>query len=117
MVGISNLGFKETRIFIYHLIYKLLMYSKVEFKKAVLRYPKLDTVLMIEETIANSKSDKTARQIWETLPKKVMWQTFMTTLDYLEYSGKILVDKDKCVIWIWDPIAIENLKEQGLVLR
>ena len=85
------------------------MYSKVEFKKEVLRYPKLDTVLMIEEAIEKAKGDKTARQIWEKLPKKVMWQTFMTTLDYLEYSGKILVTKNKEVVWVWDPDGIKEM--------
>jgi hypothetical protein len=93
------------------------MYSKVEFKKEVLRYPKLDTVLMIEEYVEKAKGDKTARQIWQSLPKKVMWQTFMTTLDYLEHSGKIIIDKDKCLVWVWDPVAIDKMKEQGLVMR
>jgi hypothetical protein len=85
------------------------MYSKVEFKKEVLRYPKLDTVLMIEETIEKAKSDKTAREIWQSLPRKVMWQTFMTTLDYLEHSGKILVANDKSIVWVWDPVGVKEL--------
>jgi len=93
------------------------MYSKVEFKTEVLRYPKLDTVLMIEEAIEKAKSDKTVRQIWLSLPKKVMWQTFMTTLDYLEQSGKILVTDNKEIIWVWDPVSIEKMKEKGLVMR
>lgn len=93
------------------------MYSMVEFKKEVLRYPKLDTVLMIEEFIEKANGDKTVREIWQSLPRKVMWQTFMTTLDYLEYSGKILVTNNKEVIWVWDPKAIEKMKEQGLVMR
>ncbi len=85
------------------------MYSKVEFKKEVLRYPKLDTVLMIEETIEKANSDKTAREIWQSLPRKVMWQTFMTTLDYLEHSGKILVANDKSIVWVWDPVGVKEL--------
>jgi hypothetical protein len=89
------------------------MYAKLEFKKEVLRYPKLDTVLMIEEFIQKANGDKTARLVWQSLPRKVMWQTFMTTLDYLEYSGKILVTDKKEVVWIWDPQAIEKLKSQG----
>ena len=93
------------------------MYSKVEFKTEVLRYPKLDTVLMIEEAIEKAKSDNTVRQIWLSLPKKVMWQTFMTTLDYLEQSGKILVTDNKEIIWVWDPVSIEKMKEKGLVMR
>jgi len=93
------------------------MYAKIEFKKEVLRYPKLDTVLMIEEYVEKAKGDKTARQVWQSLPKKVMWQTFMTTLDYLEHSGKIIIAKDKCLVWVWDPSAIEKMKANGLVVR
>jgi len=87
------------------------------FKKDVLRFPRLDTVLMIENAIRKAKSDLTARQIWIKLPKKVMWQTFITTLEYLEYSGKILVDKDKTVVWIWNPEAIEEIKRKGLIAK
>ncbi len=37
------------------------------FKKEVLRYPRLDTVLMIEGAIRKSKGDLTARKIWQKL--------------------------------------------------
>ena len=87
------------------------------FKKDVRRFPRLDTVLMIEEAIRKAKTDFTTRQIWKKLPKKVMWQTFMATLDYLEYSGKILIDNDKTVIWIWNPKRIADLKKKGLVIE
>ena len=87
------------------------------FKKDVLRFPRLDTVLMIENAIRKSETDLTVRQIWLKLPKKVMWQTFLTTLDYLEYSGKILIDKDKTIIWIWNPKAIEEIKRKVLIVK
>jgi len=93
------------------------VYQAQIFKKEVLRYPKLDTVLMIEEAIRKAKSDLTVRQIWQKLPKKVMWQTYLSTLDYLEYSGKIVIDKDKTVIWIWAPKEIEKLKAKALVVK
>jgi hypothetical protein len=38
-----------------------------------------------------------------------MWQTFMTTLDYLEHSGKILVANDKSIVWVWDPVGVKEL--------
>lgn len=87
------------------------------FKKDVLRFPRLDTVLMIEEAVRKAKGDLTVRRIWEKLPKKVMWQTYLATLDYLEYSGKIYIEKDKHVIWIWAPKEIEQLKKKGLVIK
>lgn len=86
------------------------------FKKSILRFPRLDTVLMIEDMIRKSKGDLTVREIWVGLPRKVMWQTYLTTLDYLEYSGKIHVMGDKHVIWVWDPKGIERLKNKKLVM-
>ena len=87
------------------------------FRRNVLRYPRLDTVIMIEKAITKSGGDYNARQLWKKLPKKVMWQTYMATLDYLEYSGKILIDNEKHPIWIWAPKKIRELKRKGLVLE
>ncbi|MFH1306884.1 MAG: hypothetical protein ABIH83_04500 [Candidatus Micrarchaeota archaeon] len=80
------------------------------------RYPRLDTVLMVERALFKYKSDKTITHIWKKLPKKVLWTTYTTILDYLEYSGKILIEKDKTVTWLWDPEGIRRLKEKGLVV-
>ncbi len=80
------------------------------------RFPRLDTVLMVEKALYKHKSDKTITQIWKSLPKKVMWSTYTTILDYLEYSGKIIVEKDRTVSWIWDPKGVEELKKRGLLL-
>jgi hypothetical protein len=66
------------------------------------RYPRLDTVLMVEEALYRHKSDKTIRQIWLALPKKVI-------LDYLEYSGKIIVEDNRTVSWIWDPTGVRKI--------
>ena len=87
------------------------------FKREVLRFPRLDTVLMIEEAVRKAKGDLTARKIWLALPKKTMWQTFLAALDYLEYSGKIHVEKDKHVVWLWNPQEIARLKKSGLVVK
>ncbi len=87
------------------------------FKNDVLRYPRLNTVLMIEEVIRKTKGDLKIREIWKSLPKKVMWQTFMTTIDYLEYSGKIHLTEDKHVVWIWTPNNIKDLKDKKLIIK
>jgi hypothetical protein len=87
------------------------------FKKEVLRFPRLDTVLMIEKALMDARGDYSVRELWKKLPKQVMWQTYMATLDYLEYSGKILIDEEKHPLWIWAPREIEELKRKGLVVR
>ncbi len=87
----------------------------MEFKPRKLdRFPRLDTVLMVEKALFKHKNDKTITEIWHLLPKKVMWTTFITILDYLEYSGKIHVDKDKTITWLWNPRLLEQVKQRGV---
>lgn len=84
----------------------------------ILRYPRLDTVLMIEEAIQKAKEYPTKAELLRSLPKKIMYQTFNLALDYLEYSGKIYIDKDGAIVWIWDPEGVRKiLKNQRLVIR
>lgn len=87
------------------------------FKKEVMRFPRLDTLLMIEESIRKAKGDLTVREIWLKLPKKAMWQTYLAALDYLEYSGKIFVEEDKHISWIWEPKGIQKLKKKELLIK
>ena len=109
---------KQINSSVYQLIYSGSMSNQFGiFKKDVLRFPRLDTVLMIEDAIMKAKGDQKSRQIWLNLPKKVMWQTYVSTLDYLEYSGKIVVEQDKHVLWIWAPKEIQKLKDKRLVIQ
>ena len=75
----------------------------------VLHYPRLDTVLMVEKAIKEHKEYPTKKQLWQSLPKKVMYQTFNLILDYLEESGKIVVDKDGAILWIWNPELVRRI--------
>lgn len=69
----------------------------------VLRYPRLDTVLMVEEFIKEHDGEFKKRKLWENLPKKMMYQTFCVIIDYLLYSGKISIDKEGKIGWIYYP--------------
>ena len=66
----------------------------------ILHYPKLDSILMVEKTIIEMKSYPTRMQLWNTLPKKMQYQTFKLILNYLEKSNKMMFDKDK-IVWIF----------------
>ena len=79
--------------------------------KKILHYPRLDTILMIEEAVKKSKN-RTKTQIWRSLPKKIMYQTFNLVLSYLESSGKIINHKGK-ILWIHDPQIMKKLVEYG----
>jgi hypothetical protein len=63
--------------------------------------PRLDTVLMVEDTIKKLKYYPTKNQLWRALPKSVMWQTFNVILEYLVDSRKIIIDKTGEVVWIF----------------
>lgn len=77
---------------------------KIFKKNQFARYPTLDTVLMIEDTIEKYSGEVNRTELWKKLPRKVMWQTYLMVLDYLEYSNKIVIDpRDGKIVWIWNP--------------
>jgi hypothetical protein len=69
----------------------------------ILHYPKLDTIMMVEETIRKMHVYPSKRQLCLALPRKVMYQTLQLILNYLEKSGKILMCKDGRIVWTWNP--------------
>ena len=70
-------------------------------KTRVIHMPRLDTVLMVEDTIKKLDYYPTKNQLWRALPKMVMWQTFNLILEYLEESNKITIDKKGEIVWIF----------------
>jgi len=78
--------------------------------------PTLDTVLMVERTLQDARGIIKIAELKRRLPRKVMHQTLMRILDYLQASGKILITT-KGVVWTYAPPgAMERLKERGLEL-
>lgn len=71
--------------------------------KQILRYPRLDTVLMVEKFIKKYDGEFKKRALWENLPKKMMYQTFCVVIDYLLYSRKISIDSEGKIGWIFYP--------------
>lgn len=67
------------------------------------RYPRLDTVLMVEDFIKEHDGEFRKKQLWEALPKKMMYQTFSIIIDYLLLSGKISVDAEGKIGWVFYP--------------
>jgi hypothetical protein len=82
-----------------------------------LHSPTLQSVIMVEKTIRKHSQECGKYQLWKKLPKKMMYQTFLVILDYLHQSGKITIDKDGTVFWVWDPEGIRKLISKGLLLR
>ena len=68
-----------------------------------MRFPRLDTVLMVEEFIKSHDGEFKKRKLWESLPKKMMYQTFCVTIDYLLESRKVSIDAEGKIGWIYYP--------------
>ena len=65
----------------------------------VLHYPRLDTVLMVEEILKDAELAISKSELQRRLPKKVMRQTLNVILNYLEEKGIIMIG-NKGVLWI-----------------
>ena len=72
-------------------------------QKQFQRYPRLDTVMMVEEFIKEHSGEYKVYQLWKHLPKQVMYQTYKIILEYLLDINKIAVDSVGKIGYIWSP--------------
>ncbi|MEX0919962.1 MAG: hypothetical protein WDZ69_00075 [Candidatus Pacearchaeota archaeon] len=79
------------------------------------RSPTLDTVLMVEKTIEKYSGEFNRTELWKKLPKKVMWQTYLVILDYLENINKIALDREGKISYIWNPRLANRLKSRKVI--
>jgi len=78
--------------------------------------PQLDTILMVEKAIKEAGSYPTKKELYESLPKKVQYQTFNKILEYLEGSNKIVLNS-RHVIWVFpDNPKLKKLLETSVKL-
>jgi hypothetical protein len=80
-------------------------------KQQLLHSPTLESVIMVEKAIEKYSQECGKYQLWKKLPRKMMYQTYLAILDYLKQSGKILIDKEGCIIWTYDPQTIKRLSK------
>jgi len=77
------------------------------------RSPTLDTVLMVERTIEDHSGEFNKTKLWKKLPKKVMWQTYLVILDYLQEINKIAIDRKGKIGYIWNPELAKRLRQRA----
>ena len=75
------------------------------------RYPNLQTVFMVEKFIKDNSMFYTKREIFNELPKKMLWGTFKIIIDYLEETLKITTEDDGVVSYIWNPKLLKKIKD------
>lgn len=83
----------------------------------VIHYPRLDTVMTVEEFIKKHSGKYSKTQLWKNLPKKVMYQTYCLIIDYLVTSAKISIDSEGKVGWIYNPDLARKFLKNGVVVR
>lgn len=81
-------------------------------KNPFARSPTLGTVLMVEKFINDNSGEYNVRELWQKLPKKVMWQTYLVIIDYLQSINKIALDRNDTVGYIWNPELAKKLKNR-----
>ncbi len=83
---------------------------------SIIHYPRLDIVIMVENKIKSEEEWKSKRQLWLSLHKKIMYQTFNIIISYLEESGKIVIKNGK-IIWVWNPELVKKYSNSSFVLK
>ena len=89
----------------------------VKMVETMLHSPTLESILMVEKAAKKHSGMYGKYQLWKRLPKKMMYQTFQEILRYLAESGKLMIDKDGCVLWTFDPKGIKKILTKGVALR
>lgn len=77
--------------------------EKFNIKDIITRSPRLNTLMMVEEFIEKYSGEYRKTELFNKLPKKMMWGTFNVILKYLWDNNKIGIDKNDYVVYIWNP--------------
>lgn len=96
--------------------YKMTQTTQIERKERIQHSPTLNTVLMVESVLKEAGGVLTVADLKRRLPKKVMHQTLLQIIDYLQISGKILIGT-KGILWIYaERKELEELMKRGTEL-
>ena len=82
------------------------------YETVVLHYPRLDTVLLVEDTIRKSPKELTRTGLYHVLEGRVMYQTLKVILDYLKKSNKITYSDNK-IVWIFSNEKLDKAVSRG----
>lgn len=86
---------------------------KTNGKNLVIRLPRsptLETVKMVEKTVDEYSGEFKKTQLWEKLPRKIMWSTYLAILNYLEEINKIIISDNGIISYIWNPELAKKIR-------
>lgn len=76
------------------------------------RSPTLQTVLMVEKFIKDKSGEYKKTELFNNLPRKVMWQTFQVIVEYLESTARIAIDRGGYIVYIWNPELVAKFRNK-----
>ena len=84
-------------------------------ENSLARVPRLDTVLMVEKFIKENSAKYSVYQLWNNLPKKIMYPTYKIIIAYLLEINKIAVDSENKIGYIWNQeLGLKYKKQKDL---
>ena len=78
----------------------------------ITRSPRLETVILVEKFIKEHSGEFKKTELFNSLPKKIMWGTFNVILKYLSESNKIGADREGTIVYIWNPKLAEKYRKR-----
>ena len=85
---------------------------KFNIGNIITRSPRLETVIMVEKFIKENSGEYRKTELFNNLPRKMMWGTFNIVLEYLYENNKIGMDKKGYIVYIWNPELIKRLMDK-----
>ncbi len=83
-------------------------------EEIITRSPRLETIIMVEQFIKKHSGDFGKTELFQKLPKKMMWGTFNLILKYLWDNNKIGIDRNGFIVYIWNPeLAKRFINKKG----
>ena len=87
--------------------------TETQMMEKVGHSPTLNTVLMVEQTLKEAEEVITLAELKKRLPRKVMHQTLIQILDYLQIGGKIVIGT-KGILWVYtEKRELDKLIKKG----
>lgn len=72
---------------------------------------------MVEKAIREAQEYPSRMELWQSLPRKMQYQTFKRILEYLEASNKIVFNKGR-IVWVAaDNPKLKRLLEESVKVR
>ena len=82
---------------------------KFNVEEIITRSPRLETIEMVEKFIKENSGEFKKTELFNKLPKKMMWGTFNVVLEYLYDNNRILMDREDYIIYVWNPELAKKL--------